>query len=146
MSNAIKDVISLCGIGVLADVSKFQAAIKDFLFNYSLRTEQQLLIFSIKIGIGEELLKAVNKPASEQNKVLSAVNTILTAEYSLTKEQIKSIIDSFVSALDLQKDEIIIIPNTAKFKESKYNTKIKKINLDEEINNLIASQEDLQKR
>ena len=56
MSNAVKKVIALCGIDVLADEKRFQAAIRDFLYSSALATEQQLLIFSVRVGIGRELL------------------------------------------------------------------------------------------
>ena len=102
MSNAVKKVIALCGIDVLADEKRFQAAIRDFLYSSALATEQQLLIFSVRVGIGRELLKAVNKTVPEQKRVLIVIDALLTAEYGFLKERSDGILSVFISALDWQ--------------------------------------------
>jgi hypothetical protein len=109
MSNALREVVSLCGIEVLADVNRFQAAIRDFMFSSSLNTEKQLLIFSIMIGIGEELLKAVAKQLSEQKRILIAANALLTVKYGFQQSRSDSILEAFVSALNWGK---IVIPKS----------------------------------
>jgi hypothetical protein len=106
MSNAIKKVISLCGVDILADAFRFQAAIRDFMFSSTLKIEQQLLIFSIRIGIGEELLKAVNKQISEQKRIVTLSNALLTVEYGFQPSRSYSILEAFVSALGWDKSVI----------------------------------------
>ena len=102
MSNAVKKVISLCGIDVLADERRFQAAIRDFLHSSALTTEQQLLVFSVRIGVGGELLKAINKTVSEQKRMLVVADSLLTAKYGFLKERSDNILGVFISALDWQ--------------------------------------------
>lgn len=122
MCNAIKNVLSLCGIDVLADASRFQAAIRDFMFSNSLNTEQQLLIFAIRIGIGDELLKAVKKSVSEQKRILIIADAILTVEYGFLKSRSDSILEAFGSALGWDKATIskVIkpVPNAPKQKSA----------------------------
>lgn len=123
MGDAIKEVISFCGIEVLADVNKFQAAIKDFLHSSTFATEQELLIFSVRIGIGKKLLNAVNKSVSEQKRVLGVADTLLTAEYGFLKERSDSILNAFAFALGwryiLQEG---VLPQNNEFPGSKKNT------------------------
>jgi hypothetical protein len=109
MSDAVKEVISHCGFGVLTNPNKFQAAVRDFMLSSSLNTEQQLLIFSIRIGVGEELLKAVNKQVSEKKRILKVVNALLTVEYGFQQNRSDSILEAFVMALNWNK---VVIPKS----------------------------------
>lgn len=102
MSKAVKEVITLCGIDVLSDANRFQAAIRDFLHSSSLTTEQQLLVFSVRIGIGGKLLKAVNNSVSEQKRMLIVADALLTLEYGFLKSRSHSILSVFMSALGWQ--------------------------------------------
>ena len=99
MSSAVKEVVSLCGIDVLADANKFQAAVRDFMFNSALCTEQQLLIFSVRIGIGEELLKAIKNSENDRKRVLLVANDLLTVEYAFLQSRSNSILEAFALAL-----------------------------------------------
>ncbi len=103
MCNAVKEVVSLCGIEVLADASKFQAAIRDFLSNNSLyKTEQQTLAFAVRIGIGEVLLKGIDLSTSEQNRIITIADRILIDEYGFQKNRSDDILTAFASALGWQ--------------------------------------------
>jgi hypothetical protein len=103
MSSAIKEVVSLCGIEVLADANMFQAAIRDFMFSNTFCTEQQLLIFSVKIGIGEELLKATKDSVTDRKRVLLLANDLLTVEYGFLQSRSDSILEAFSLALGWSK-------------------------------------------
>lgn len=102
MENAIKEVITLCGIGVLTDVNKFQDAVKDLLHSSTFAIEQELVIFTVRIGIGEKLLNTVNRSVSEQKRVLGIAKILLTAEYGFCKERSDNILNAFASALGWQ--------------------------------------------
>ena len=125
MNSAMKKVISLCGVDVLADEKRFQAAIRDFLHGSVFAIEQQLLIFSVRIGIGIELLKAVNKTVSEQKRMLVVAEALLTAEYGFLKARSDDLLSVFVSALDwkgvdvsLPKSRKLLTPQVAELKPS----------------------------
>ena len=97
MSNGVKEVISHFGIEVLSNANRFQAAIKDFLPGHLLRAEREQLITSIRIGIGEELLKAVNKSVTEQESLIAADALLIKNGFS--KSDSDSVLASFASAL-----------------------------------------------
>ena len=97
MSNGVKEVISHFGIGVLSDANRFRSGIKDFLPSHLLRAEREQLISSIRIGIGEELQKAVNKSVTEQERCLSVADALLIEnDFSGDSD---SVLASFASAL-----------------------------------------------
>ncbi|MBO1306307.1 hypothetical protein JZO70_09055 [Enterococcus sp. 669A] len=99
MGTAVKEAISLCGIKVLADTNKFQAAIRDFLPGSLLKNERHLLVFSIEIGVGRRLLETVNKPISDQKRTLWIVDSLLTVEYGFMDIRSKEILHAFMLAL-----------------------------------------------
>lgn len=100
MGKALKEVISLCGIESLTDEARFQAAIKDFLHGSMYSTEQQILIFAVKIGIGRELVKAAHKAAAEQNRALTVANDLLANEYGFKQKRCNRILAAFIFALE----------------------------------------------
>lgn len=106
MAAAIKKVVALCGPDVLANELKFQAVIKDLLNSNFYKREQQILIFTIKIGIGREICKAITKSSIEQNRVLTALGNILIHEYGFSSNRCHEILVSYAMGLDWEKLEL----------------------------------------
>lgn len=107
MSNAIKKIVSLCGIEVLEDIGRFQAAVNDVMRGSLLNTERQLLIFAIWIGVGKKMFKGVKQSASVQKRMLINVNTMLTVEYGFTQKRSENLLEVFVTALGWNRGEIV---------------------------------------
>lgn len=92
---AIAFSISVCGIDGLADSDRFIAAIKDFKFPDSHEVEKNLLIFVIRIGMGEALLDLVDRPYDEKGKGIMTSLKYLTNEFCLSEERSKEILSAF---------------------------------------------------
>lgn len=98
MSRAIKEVISIYDVRILADEFRFQAAIRDILCGSSFLIERQLLIFSIKIGVGRILSGAVGKTDAEQKNVISIAKNLLVEDYGFDENRSNSILAAFIAA------------------------------------------------
>ncbi|MDO4571114.1 MAG: DUF6273 domain-containing protein [Planctomycetia bacterium] len=99
MSNAIREMISCCGVDVLNNKRRFQAAIEDLLCGNSLKTERTLLIISVQIGIGREMLKDINS-ALGSNRWKEVAQNLLIVEYGFTKKRSDSLIRAFQSVYE----------------------------------------------
>lgn len=98
MNKAVKEAISLCGIEVLTDANRFHAAMKDFMRNMA--TEQYILAFAVKVGIGEMLLRGYTKSDGGQKRAISAANKLLSNEFGFQKIRCDEILAAFTSAIE----------------------------------------------
>ncbi|MDR1135429.1 MAG: DUF6273 domain-containing protein [Clostridiales Family XIII bacterium] len=99
MSKAVKNTISHQGLGVLADATMFKSTIGDFIPGSYWEIARELLISSIKRGVGKELLKAASKTTAERVRALSVAGTILIEECMFSQRASDSILKVFASAL-----------------------------------------------
>lgn len=100
MSEAIQNVITLCGTEVLINPNCFCAALRDFLTDISLQTEQKLLILIANWGIGKVIFKAINTSAHEErNQAIFVANKIMLEEIGLIAERRYSVLEAYINAL-----------------------------------------------
>lgn len=98
MSEALKEVIKHCGVDVLSDNRRFQSVIKDVMTKKSLKTERRLLMFSVEIGIGKELLKVIDKEKEDKERALVIIDKKLT-DYGFNQNYRTKILSAFKVAL-----------------------------------------------
>lgn len=105
IKDALRELIDQCGIDVLSDYDRFKAAIKDIMTDSQLKNERQLLVFSIKIGVGKELLKAV-KAETKAKREAMGVATHLLDMYGFEKEYREDILKAYTLALGWDDESI----------------------------------------
>lgn len=107
MTDAVKKIVCLCGIAIITDTNRFQAAINDVMCSNSLNTERQLLIFAVRIGVGEKMFKGVGQSVNVQKHMLINAYTMLTVEYGFTRKRSRNLLEVFAMALGWNKEEVV---------------------------------------
>lgn len=99
ITKALNEIVEAYGVGILQDVHRANALLKDFLPQYE--KERKLILLALEEGIGADLQAVVQRDRTEQVRMITKWERRLVTDHWITEDAAQLVVSQLTGALGI---------------------------------------------